>query len=211
MFTRWLIAALALTALANTAVANPQKSHGMATVCWSRGHLTKAKIGHQPAQPCGRREQELKLQIQDIPNMRELPFHIKVPDGASPDALLFEFGGFLVTVNCSSDYRGPLGYGESQGPVATIWDIIDPEYSGHGDEFIADRGDAYVVRGFLHPNGVLETFSIDNFVAVLPTFDGFWYFSGTARITYTREAMTVEEFNTISQAYSKQANPYATQ
>jgi hypothetical protein len=209
-------AALILSALSFVAVvpasANPERSHGVATACWSGGELHRVKIGHEPqGGACASNQQEIKLWLQDIPNMRVRDFNVRgevsnawIGQGHGNHVLLI-FEGFFVEAGCFYD-------GETEDAFLSVYDPMGMPRLGLR---AGGNSSLSVPYQYLDPElaaavgkevGTMAILKLED-VYIVPASqsnDGYCYYSGRARIIYTDEAMNMEDWSTLETEWNQQ-------
>jgi hypothetical protein len=201
-----LAAAFTLLAIplmaSGAAFANPQKSEGVATACWSRGGvLTKVKIGHEPWEPCASGEQELKILVQDIPHMRERRYFVKVPAGPDEFTLL-KFEGFHVAARCNAEQEVDrldawLSVTDDEGQ-----ELANVENTEH--QYLLQYEDPAMAARWGREVGDRVLLSLSDQVGLEALYDGYCYFHGVAQIHYLDEAMSIEEWGALEDSWNAQ-------
>jgi hypothetical protein len=173
----------------------------VATGCVEAGVLTKVKIGFQPYEPCIAREQEVQILAQDIPNMRERPFFVKVPASTDPFTLL-KFEGFHVLARCdveedSDELDAWLSVTDDEGQA--IANISDTQH-----DYLLEYEDPAMAERWGREVGDQVILSLSNQTGLEALYDGYCYFYGIARIYYLDEAMPIEEWGALEDSWNAQ-------
>jgi hypothetical protein len=197
-----ILAACVVSFLALPALANPQKSHGLSTGCWRNGQITRLRIGWTPmGGSCPAGTQTVQMPLNDVPNMRTREFNVRVP--ASPEVApgshghveLLKIEGFVVEAECFWD-------GGSDTDVNL--QIFDPWGMPSVETAVFIYTDPELAAQVGKPVGTGAVVSIEHATQYLNSADSHCYFAGSVRVSYSDEALSLEEWSVLEDGWNAQ-------